>query len=173
MWEPNYKCILVHFSCHLDQVITFASDLQDYWWTLTLSSNQYRRKITEYKMSSWSSLACLTSYWLLLWGCWDWARLYWPLLFLWHDEKRLAVWANASYLHKLNKALNHDLVVLSVFHPRNHLWSSSLSTGTKYMGTSHNIMSCGARGVMVIVAGNGHGDASSNPRRDWLHFILH
>ena len=25
-------------------------------------------------------------------------------------------------------------------------------------------------GVMVIVVGNGHGDTSSNPRRDWLHF---
>ena len=28
----------------------------------------------------------------------------------------------------------------------------------------------GARGVIVIVVGNGHGDTSSNPRRDWLHF---
>ena len=28
----------------------------------------------------------------------------------------------------------------------------------------------GARGVMVIVAGNGHSDTSSNPGRDWLHF---
>ena len=28
----------------------------------------------------------------------------------------------------------------------------------------------GARGVMVIVAGNGHGDTSSNLGRDWLHF---
>ena len=28
-----------------------------------------------------------------------------------------------------------------------------------------------ARGVMVIVVGNGHGDTSSNPGRDWLHFI--
>ena len=27
-----------------------------------------------------------------------------------------------------------------------------------------------ACGVMVIVVGNGQGDASSNPRRDWLHF---
>ena len=25
-------------------------------------------------------------------------------------------------------------------------------------------------GVMVIVVGNGHGDTSSNPERDWLHF---
>ena len=25
-------------------------------------------------------------------------------------------------------------------------------------------------GVVVIVVGNGHGDTSSNPRRDWLHF---
>ena len=28
----------------------------------------------------------------------------------------------------------------------------------------------GARGVMFIVVGNGHGDTSSNPARDWLHF---
>ena len=28
----------------------------------------------------------------------------------------------------------------------------------------------GARGVMVIVAGCGHGDTSSNPGPDWLHF---
>ena len=28
----------------------------------------------------------------------------------------------------------------------------------------------GARGVMVIIVGNGHGDTSSNPGRDWLHF---
>ena len=31
----------------------------------------------------------------------------------------------------------------------------------------------GALGVMVIVVGNGHGDTSSNPGRDWLHFTLH
>ena len=28
----------------------------------------------------------------------------------------------------------------------------------------------GARGVMIIVAGYGHGDTSSNPGRAWLHF---
>ena len=28
----------------------------------------------------------------------------------------------------------------------------------------------GARSVMVIVVENGHGDKSSNPGRDWLHF---
>ena len=28
----------------------------------------------------------------------------------------------------------------------------------------------GARAVMVIVVGNEHGDTSSNPGRDWLHF---
>ena len=28
----------------------------------------------------------------------------------------------------------------------------------------------GDRGVMVIVAGYGHGDTSSNPGPDWLHF---
>ena len=28
----------------------------------------------------------------------------------------------------------------------------------------------GARGVMVIIVENGHGDTSSKPWRDWLHF---
>ena len=28
----------------------------------------------------------------------------------------------------------------------------------------------GARGVIVIVVRNEHGDTSSNPGRDWLHF---
>ena len=28
----------------------------------------------------------------------------------------------------------------------------------------------GARGVIVIIVGNEHGDMSSNPGRDWLHF---
>ena len=32
------------------------------------------------------------------------------------------------------------------------------------------IMSGGARGVVVIAVGNEHGDTSSNPGRDWLHF---
>ena len=38
-----------------------------------------------------------------------------------------------------------------------------------YMALSRVIYG-GARGVMVIIVGNGHGDSSSNPERDWLHF---
>ena len=38
---------------------------------------------------------------------------------------------------------------------------------------SHKVETEGARGVMVIVAGNEHGDTSSNPGRDSLHFTLH
>ena len=30
----------------------------------------------------------------------------------------------------------------------------------------------GARGVIVIVVGNDHGDSSSNPGRDSLHFHI-
>ena len=30
-----------------------------------------------------------------------------------------------------------------------------------------------ARGVMVIVIGNGHGNTSSNPGREWLHLTYH
>ena len=40
----------------------------------------------------------------------------------------------------------------------------------KYFLLDFRPSSGGARGVMVIVAGCGHGDTSSNPGRDWLHF---
>ena len=29
----------------------------------------------------------------------------------------------------------------------------------------------GAHGVMVIIIGNEHGNMSSNPGQDWMHFI--
>ena len=42
-------------------------------------------------------------------------------------------------------------------------------TGIK-IGTSNTSVGCIISGVMVIVLGNGHGDTSSNPGPDWLHF---
>ena len=36
--------------------------------------------------------------------------------------------------------------------------------------TYYSLNSGGARGVRVIVVGNGLGNTSSNPGRDWLHF---
>ena len=41
----------------------------------------------------------------------------------------------------------------------------SVGSGRFYMEVNG-----GACGVMVIVVGNGHGDKSSNPGRDWLYF---
>ena len=35
---------------------------------------------------------------------------------------------------------------------------------------SIDLMKGGTHGAMVIVVGNGHGDSSSNPGREWLHF---
>ena len=37
-------------------------------------------------------------------------------------------------------------------------------------GSGHHQTNRGACGVIVIVVGNGHGDSSSNPGRDWLYF---
>ena len=55
-------------------------------------------------------------------------------------------------------------------------WPFESSVDEKYMSienketTATTTKSGGARGVMVIVVGYGHGDTSSNPGRDWLHF---
>ena len=61
-----------------------------------------------------------------------------------------------------------DIITFNGYHFRDQtigiIWSSfvPLFNGISLFG--------GARGVMVIVVGNGHGDISSNPGRDWLHF---
>ena len=39
--------------------------------------------------------------------------------------------------------------------------------------TLHYVTFGGARGVVVIIVGNEHGDSSSNPGRSRLHFTLH
>ena len=39
-----------------------------------------------------------------------------------------------------------------------------------YSSTCPSCNGGGVIGVMVIVVGNGHGDTSSNPEQDWLHF---
>ena len=48
----------------------------------------------------------------------------------------------------------------------NYVWCIS---NCKCIETANNI-EYNARGVIVIVVGNEHGDTSSNPGRDWLHF---
>ena len=50
-----------------------------------------------------------------------------------------------------------------------HLKTSAREKSNGSMSISKKKLSGGARGVMVIVAGNGHGDTSSNPGWDWLH----
>ena len=46
-------------------------------------------------------------------------------------------------------------------------WNSVQSA---WFDDNDNKLIGGARGVIVIVVGNEHGDTSSNPGRDWLHF---
>ena len=49
-------------------------------------------------------------------------------------------------------------------------YDKGMSEDREYVVKSQFITKQRARGVMVIVVGIGHGDASSNPGWDWLHF---
>ena len=79
-----------------------------------------------------------------------------------HDNlKTISLASFASVLWTVN---------MSSFAPALAIWVSIiikedyvLSCTPFYILLVHN-------GVMVIIAGNGHGDMSSNPGQDWLHF---
>ena len=60
--------------------------------------------------------------------------------------------------------------VVVVFCKCNHNLSSNILNNNSVCGYYIYIHIGGARGVVIIVVGNGHGDTCSNPRRDWLHF---
>ena len=45
-----------------------------------------------------------------------------------------------------------------------------MGAGANYVIYRVNHVMGGACGVIVIVVGNEHGDTSSNPGQDWLHF---
>ena len=49
-------------------------------------------------------------------------------------------------------------------------WYYAFPKSSSITGASPSDCLGGARGVMIIVVGIGHGDTSSNPGRDWLHF---
>ena len=72
--------------------------------------------------------------------------------------------------------LNYSLsIVIAVFFYTYHVSFARFSfhaavDGQQYIEGYYILYLGGARGVMVIVVGNGHGDTSSNPGRDWLHF---
>ena len=61
-----------------------------------------------------------------------------------------------------------QMIPTEAFYPLHHL--SCRTIQCEFLELI-SLMSCGgARGVMVIVVGNGHGEPSSNSGRDWLHF---
>ena len=81
-------------------------------------------------------------------------QTFWTLLSISTDFYSNLVWTDSSL----------PLISISRI-----VFSRIMKTATK--GSHYH---CGgARGVMVIVVGNGHDDTSSNPGRDWLHFTLH
>ena len=87
-----------------------------------------------------------------------------------------------SYLEWLDSQSNqpsHFTYLLKIYEISTNTYGSSLPYTTIYCSvffTNERLFLIqsnlgGARGVMVIVVGNGHGDTNSNPGRDWLHFI--
>ena len=78
------------------------------------------------------------------------------------------------------KLINSYLLYLTLFGTRPEIWSTPLFAKLnlvwyKTRSWVHSVRielinNGGARGVMVIVIGNGHGDTSSNPGQDGLHF---
>ena len=75
-----------------------------------------------------------------------------------------------SYIHTIEFAVHIAVVFICN-------WLTTLTITLSQIpiinGTILIIYERGARGVMVIIAGYGHGDTSSNPGPDWLHFTYH
>ena len=88
-------------------------------------------------------------------------KTYWILL-----EKYRRTHQRRSLMDFNTQTHTHTYMYIFIYtHTKQTLYIHYTHTHT------HTQTKGGACGVMVIVAGNGHGDKSSNPGQDWLHFI--
>ena len=69
-----------------------------------------------------------------------------------------------GYYKKLKWSCSYDRMLMSNRYI--HLLNTSITDRMYHKASFFG----GARGVIVVVVGNEHGDTSSNPGRDWLHF---
>ena len=69
-----------------------------------------------------------------------------------------------------NHALYSFCILAFTYYVINHFISFTAWPTLAFLLCMIDFLVGGARGVMVIVVGNGHGDTSSNPGQDWLHF---
>ena len=72
----------------------------------------------------------------------------------------------SALLSRVKVSLKYPLPMISELH---NVIQISFPAYLVYFVIAY-IVKIGARGVVVIVVGIRHGDTSSNPRRDWLHF---
>ena len=94
-----------------------------------------------------------------------------------HSQKLHYNW---SFTIRLFRVINRALVFFFLFfffgggsYLSVEKWSVYFPTGQREGDreiTRQRLHFGGARGVVVIAVGNEHGDTSSNPERDWLHF---
>ena len=83
------------------------------------------------------------------------------ILTSWHWILIFSAWKHFSFWKIKPKNI-------SIFQPNVAKWKQTLENIDKDEDTLSGAR--GARGVMVIIVGNEHGDSSSNPGREWLHF---
>ena len=88
-------------------------------------------------------------------------------IFVWIENK-ITLQLHFYFLSGINLRNFYFLICVFVFHCRRiinkNIWLPKSNIITYLLS---------ARGVMVIVVGNGHGSMSSNPGRGWLHFTQH
>ena len=78
------------------------------------------------------------------------------------------VYTDASVYQRVKKYKHFILSSCLWWYWYFYLGKSGISLGKGWVRKLFNASKGGARGVMVIVVGNGHGATSSNPGLDWL-----
>ena len=119
----------------------FDTRLMKAWTAIDKLSIIWKSNLTDKMKRSFFQAAVVL---ILLYGCITWTL-----------TKRLEKKLDSNYTRMLRAILNKSWRQ----HPTRHQLYGHL---LPIIG--------GVRGVVVVVVGNGHGDTSSYPGRDWLHF---
>ena len=167
-----YPYIYTHTHTHTHTQIYIYIFIYMYARNLTFycfiySSNERLRVMNDPIFCSikvfWSCIIIITT---LTFRLWLLKNIYLPVPMT--NRKNSIIFIHLAYMFRCGKRDNCKM-------PANkwyclHCRRTFVQSGFQLTVTEWIKQSGGARGVMVIVVGHGHGDTSSNPGRDWLHF---
>ena len=162
----------IRINSNLFNLFTFNNRITTVYSGSILNCSSYKHLPWIYKYLCIARRTCNTN---LLWTtCISGQQIYFQSIHQWFSSRVSIRFYGIHISKKVNWGIHNCILMFNETFCFRHLMQEiTRILSLKFdivQHSSYNVVNGGAHGVMVIVAGSGHSDTSSNLGRDWLHF---